>query len=596
MSKALSPGIMLATSMHAQPGVYAVLLGSGASSGAGVLTGWGIVRDLVARIAAQVEPGSTDGASAWSTDPELWWQQRFDEPLGYSSLLSKLAPTPAARQGLLAPFFEPTGVSRVGDEQQPSAAHRALAVLVKRGFVRVIITTNFDRLIEQALSAVGVEPQVISRPEAVAGMRPLAHASATVIKLHGDYRDTDSLNTAEELSTYPAQWTNLLRQVFEEYGLLICGWSGDWDTALVRTIEDTTSRRYPLYWDSRSSTGQAATRLLTARGGEVVDAPDADHLFRDLGENLQALDRLAEPPLTTKLTLARLKRYLPDPVRRIDLYDLVTGCLDPVSAAVAKVGPSLPPQPELFESAVTALAEATGPLLEVLTTAVFHDDGSHDDLWVRTMQHLLDLRATPSGQYWDATVSVQHLPAQLALFAMAAVAIGEHKDALLLRLASEPSWRSPFSGSTPQSAATQLHENRVLDSDLVKAMPMWGQGGGRWHYPQSHLLRQLLEPVVTGYARPGEYRARLDDVEYRLALVQWRDQSAEVWIRAPQAGEYVGERAWMGGGTPPQAEERLLADLGRAEVAEAWAPLLGADSVASLLEFRAEIAQYRRFL
>lgn len=35
----LDPLVMLATGMHAQPGVYALLLGSGVSTGAGIPTG-----------------------------------------------------------------------------------------------------------------------------------------------------------------------------------------------------------------------------------------------------------------------------------------------------------------------------------------------------------------------------------------------------------------------------------------------------------------------------------------------------------------------------------------------------------------------------
>ncbi|VBA43453.1 hypothetical protein LAUMK136_05093 [Mycobacterium attenuatum] len=49
---ALSPAVMLATSMHAMPGVYAVLLGSGVSTGAGIPTGWGVITELVRAVAA----------------------------------------------------------------------------------------------------------------------------------------------------------------------------------------------------------------------------------------------------------------------------------------------------------------------------------------------------------------------------------------------------------------------------------------------------------------------------------------------------------------------------------------------------------------
>lgn len=52
MNNPVSPLAMLATSMQAQPGVYALLLGSGVSTGAGVPTGWGVVTELVRRVAA----------------------------------------------------------------------------------------------------------------------------------------------------------------------------------------------------------------------------------------------------------------------------------------------------------------------------------------------------------------------------------------------------------------------------------------------------------------------------------------------------------------------------------------------------------------
>lgn len=186
--RGLSSLVSLATSMHSQPGVYAVLLGSGVSTGAGLLTGWGVVTELVARVAAASAPDDAGAVAAARADPELWWSENGEGELGYSSLLEQLAPSAAARQGLLAGFFEP-GSDDETPVRQPSMAHRAIAELVRRGSVKVIVTTNFDRLMEQALDAAGVSPQVISRPEAVNGMAPLAHSSATVIKLHGDYRD-----------------------------------------------------------------------------------------------------------------------------------------------------------------------------------------------------------------------------------------------------------------------------------------------------------------------------------------------------------------------------------------------------------------------
>jgi hypothetical protein len=96
--RSLDPRISLATSMHSQPGVYALLLGSGVSTGARVPTGWEVVRELVRRAAAANgdEPPDTD------TDVEGWWAAHGDGgPLGYSGLLATLASTPAVRRALL---------------------------------------------------------------------------------------------------------------------------------------------------------------------------------------------------------------------------------------------------------------------------------------------------------------------------------------------------------------------------------------------------------------------------------------------------------------------------------------------------------------
>src|SRR3712207_6458297 len=98
---ALDPIVMLATGMYGQPGVYALLLGSGVSTGAGIPTGWGVVTELVRRAAAAAAPQDPTAADRAAQDPEAWWAENGDgQPLGYSNLLAALAPTQAARRDL----------------------------------------------------------------------------------------------------------------------------------------------------------------------------------------------------------------------------------------------------------------------------------------------------------------------------------------------------------------------------------------------------------------------------------------------------------------------------------------------------------------
>ncbi|ULR48393.1 hypothetical protein [Streptomyces deccanensis] len=101
---ALAPQVALATSMHASPGVYALLLGSGVSTGAGVKTGWGIVQDLVRRAAAAQDADNLSASDGAARDPEAWWREHCDGELGYSDLLGMLAPAPISLRGTSKPM------------------------------------------------------------------------------------------------------------------------------------------------------------------------------------------------------------------------------------------------------------------------------------------------------------------------------------------------------------------------------------------------------------------------------------------------------------------------------------------------------------
>jgi hypothetical protein len=98
---------------------------------------------------------------------------------------------------------------------------------MRDSYIQVVVTTNFDRLMEQALESVGVVPTVIVSPETASGMVPLVHSGPTIVKVNGDYLDSRIKNTEEELSRYDPAMDRLLDQIFDEYGLIICGWSAE---------------------------------------------------------------------------------------------------------------------------------------------------------------------------------------------------------------------------------------------------------------------------------------------------------------------------------------------------------------------------------
>lgn len=541
----LDARITLATAVHAQPGVYALLIGSGASTGAGIQTGWGVVKALVTQAAIANGP-----EVAQDLDPEEWWAAHGDgEPLGYSGVLAAMASTPAARRALLAPFFEPTAEDREQGMKVPSEGHKAIAGLVRRGAVRVIVTTNFDHLIEQALDAEGVTYQVVSTPAAIEGMEPLAHATCSVIKLHGDYARIDQLNTVEELSSYPEPLRDLLERVLDEYGLVINGWSADWDHALVTAIEGTRSRRYPLFWAARSSLGDAATRLANLHRAHVISNASADEFFPDLLGRLEALDGLANPPLSKAMSLARMKRLLPDPTKYIELRDLldveVTKLREYIASRPMTTSRSFSGQDAQAEH--DDIRQRSDALVELLAHGVYLDrDRQHTDLWIWVITQLMRARKRPNGTYHQEWVDLCHYPALLALRAASLAAIAVERDDVFLRLLREPTWHNYESNDRNQMALDALHDYNVLDHDAILSFPRWT--GSRWLEPRSHLLRETLLPTFLPLVGDEEsYKELCNRTEYRVALAYHLEPKAQSFSGVP--GEFIDRRNWTDSNT-----------------------------------------------
>lgn len=224
MSSFVDPVTRVAFAVHENKGVFALLLGSGISRAAEIPTGWEIILDLIRRVA---EANRVDDEQDWAK----WYAETEGKEPDYSDLLAKLAVTQSERRAILHDYIEPNNTDKDEGRKVPTDARKAIAKLVLSGHIRIIITTNFDRLIENALRDEGIEPTIVHSIDALKGAESLAHTSCYILKIHGDYKDSRILNTEEELSHYPPEYRNLLDRIFDEYGLIICGWSAEWAMA-----------------------------------------------------------------------------------------------------------------------------------------------------------------------------------------------------------------------------------------------------------------------------------------------------------------------------------------------------------------------------
>jgi hypothetical protein len=550
----IDPVTALAVSMNASPGVYALLLGSGVSKAAGIPTGWEIVQDLTGRLA--VAEGEDVGGDAIG-----WYVSRYEREPDYDVLLEELAPLPSERNRLLRAYFEPSEEEREQGLKQPTEAHRAVAELVRRGYVRIVITTNFDRLLERALDEAGVSATVVSSGDDVDGLLPLDHSSCTIVKVHGDYLDTRIKNTERELRTYDPRIDSLLDRVFDDYGLIVCGWSAKYDKALRAAIARCPSRRFSTHWAARGKLGVSAERLATARDGHIVAIESADSFFAELLERVTALADAEEDPMSARVAVARLKRYLPVPDARIRLHDLVSqGTEDLRGRLTSKEFPlsSPPPTPEAVLQRMKAFDAASDIVARLAAVGAFHGRPEQEEVWVRMLQRVAELDEVEGQRLvvWD---SLRLYPALVLMYAAGIAAVASGHFSVLESLAQRVR-------IDDEALVRKLYTWSVLDDRLAKQIP----GLERRHTPVSdHLYAALRDAMRDILPSDQEYAAAFDRFEYLWALMHvdatlgtdhWHDGWGPVgrfgWRRRPS-----GERE-------PAVVGRELERQG-----EAWPPL-----------------------
>lgn len=308
----------LAFSMYSNKGAYALLLGSGISRSAHIPSGWEVEEKLIQKL------GASQGVTE-SEDWHKWYKDNYQQPASYSSLLGEIVKTPTERVQLMKSFFEPTNEEKELGWKNPTKAHVAIAKLAKEGYIRVILTTNFDRLLERAFELESITPQVISHEGAISQTTPLVHSKIpTIIKINGDYIDCQFRNTTEELDEYPEQMKLYLHRIFEDYGLVTCGWSGEWDKGLIEIINSTTRSRYNSFFAYVGETNNSIKSLSQNRQGELMSIESADNLFSELYEQIMALEKHdVDANMSHAIMIARVKKYLSSKQYDIEFADII---------------------------------------------------------------------------------------------------------------------------------------------------------------------------------------------------------------------------------------------------------------------------------
>jgi len=505
----MDPIISLVFSIHSNKGVYALLLGSGVSRSSGIPTGWEIVLDLIRKI-AHVQGEDCE------PDPAAWYEKKFKQEPDYAKLLDAIAKSASERSQLLRDYFEPNEDDREQGLKEPTKAHKAISELILNGYVKIIITTNFDRLLEKSLETAGITPTVISTPDAADGALPFQHTACTIVKVHGDYLDTRIKNTPEELADYDERINTLLDKILDEFGLIICGWSAEWDEALSSAIERCKNRRFTTYWATRGTPSEKAQKLIDFRQAQVISIKDADSFFTHVAEKISALDDYSKPhPLSTKLAVTSLKKYLVDDRHKIRLHDLV---MQETENLCEKISDKNFPvknisltksEVELRMNRYESLSEM---VLAMMITGCFWGEKRHEYLWIKCLERVLHHQINVPGT--SAVVELGKYPALLLLYGGGIASIAERRYENFLALLTKTKIRKH---DKDLPAIFYLHTWSLL-SDPTLQKSVYGM---KYTPISDQLYKVLRKPFQEIFHQDNQYERSFDRFEYLQALVHF---------------------------------------------------------------------------
>ena len=536
--------LRLAFLMHEQPGAYGLLLGAGVATGAGVKQAYEIVDELLLKLAA---------AAGREGDAQAWIAERYREKPGFDAVLETLAGKGLERRSILRDYFEPSEAEKEEGVKVPSVAHKAIAELVRAGYVKLLLTTNFDHLLEDALTDAGVPPDIITNDEEL-GRTPLDHSRVYIVKLSGDYKGSMK-STPAELAEYTQSINAFLDHVLRVYGWVVCGWSARYDEALREAFLRGEVPLLSTFWLQQGELSAEARPIVARRGAEAVPIGSADEAFTSITEGIRNIEKLAgHTSLTQAAKIATVKRWLDDGTKRTALQDMVdeeVGILLELADG-GRFDPAEPVDQEKAEEAMALAGEAARPCMALATTLAKYDAGANAELVTRMIERLA--RAARAGSPFPR---VRGYPALLTLYSTAVLAIVNKRWPIAVAATYVPLVKNlnrVGSGRAARMPGIWQHVSRFSFSPEP-----WLKFG----YPSMsyHITAELKSGLKSLVDEPDELPDQTSLVELLLALVQL-DANEELNF----VPNYMPEAARRGDyGSLPHAV-RVILENGRASV------------------------------
>ncbi len=267
-------------------------LGAGASVKSGVPTAAGFA-EMIARWAYLKENGRDERDQNVHRSDWLPWLKRLD---WYDATQQPESQYPALVEHLLTPrearmrFF----LERVRAALQPSSGYVALAELIAKGWVRTVLTTNFDDLVEQACRGNPAALTTTIRSPEEAKDLSTAPGFAQIVFAHGTVDHYTDLNLVSETEQLAPEFVTALSPLLRDHPLIVMGYRGAersiMHDLLIKPAKTNNLYRHGIYWCRHGNTplhplvGELKDRI--GNNFLLVDIPSFDEALCFLNEGV----------------------------------------------------------------------------------------------------------------------------------------------------------------------------------------------------------------------------------------------------------------------------------------------------------------------
>lgn len=241
---------------------FAIFLGSGCSVTSGIPSAGALVRDRwIPRLRDYEAPDRSD-LDTFATEVIPGFNVKTPAT-SYGALIDRLFLTPEDRQ---------REIEDLCDGRTPSFGYAVMAQLVAQpgGRFNVVLTTNFDDLIADALYLyTDARPLVIYHESLAAFIRP-TRKRPLVVKLHGDHR-LSPRNTALETQSLEQEIQRHTAMVLHDRGIIFMGYGGA-DVGILQLLNELPREALPYgaYWVHPSEPKGLVREWLSSRQGVWV--------------------------------------------------------------------------------------------------------------------------------------------------------------------------------------------------------------------------------------------------------------------------------------------------------------------------------------